>query len=70
MKIMDVKEAADFLSISVETIRVLARNKQIPCAKVGRLWRFNDSDLIEFIRKKYGDDTQNTKSESTVEHSA
>ncbi len=54
MKIMDVKEAADFLNISVETIRVLARNNQIPCAKVGRLWRFNDSDLIEFLRDKYG----------------
>jgi|APGre2960657373_1045057.scaffolds.fasta_scaffold22081_2 excisionase family DNA binding protein len=61
MKIMDVKEAADFLSISVETIRVLARNKQIPCAKVGRLWRFNDSDLIDFIRTKYGNAPQDTE---------
>jgi excisionase family DNA binding protein len=61
MKIMDVKEAADFLSISVETIRVLARNKQIPCAKVGRLWRFNDSDLIDFIRTKYGNAPHDTE---------
>jgi excisionase family DNA binding protein len=50
---LDVEKAADFLGVSTETIRILARNKRIPAAKVGRLWRFNEEDLIKFVRSQY-----------------
>jgi excisionase family DNA binding protein len=50
---LDVEKAADFLGVSTETIRILARNKRIPAAKVGRLWRFNEEDLIKFVRNQY-----------------
>ena len=49
----DVQRAADFLGVSTETIRILARNKRIPAAKIGRLWRFNEDDLIKFVRNQY-----------------
>lgn len=51
--ILDVDKAADFLGVSTETIRILARSKKIPAAKVGRLWRFTEEDLINFVRNQY-----------------
>jgi excisionase family DNA binding protein len=50
---LDVKNAADFLNLSTETIRILARANKIPAAKIGRQWRFSEDDLIKFIRSQY-----------------
>lgn len=55
---LDVEKAANFLGVSTETIRILARNKRIPAAKVGRLWRFNEDDLINFVRSQYEDNNK------------
>jgi excisionase family DNA binding protein len=51
--ILDVDKAADFLGVSTETIRILARNKRIPAGKIGRQWRFQQEDLIAFVRSQY-----------------
>ncbi|CAB5220239.1 excise, DNA binding domain, excisionase family [uncultured Caudovirales phage] len=51
--ILDVDKAAEFLGVSTETIRILARTRKIPAAKVGRLWRFTEEDLINFVRSQY-----------------
>jgi len=51
--ILDVDKAADFLGVSTETIRILARNGKIPAAKIGRQWRFQQDDLINFLRSQY-----------------
>ena len=51
--IFDVEKAADFLGVSTETIRILARKKLIPSAKIGRQWRFLESDLNSFLRSQY-----------------
>jgi excisionase family DNA binding protein len=57
--ILDVNEAANFLGVSTETIRILARGKKIPSAKIGRQWRFQQDDLITFLRSQY-EPTKNT----------
>lgn len=57
---LDVEKAAEFLGVSTETIRILARNKRIPAAKIGRLWRFNEEDLINFVRSQYDGNTGDT----------
>lgn len=59
---LDVEKAATFLGVSTETIRILARNKRIPAAKIGRLWRFNEDDLISFVRSQY----ENNKPETNT----
>ena len=51
--ILDVDKAAEFLGVSTETIRILARNKRIPAGKIGRQWRFQQEDLIAFVRSQY-----------------
>jgi len=55
---MNVEEAASYMDVTPETIRVLARQKRIPAAKVGKLWRFNKDDLNQFIRGQYQHETR------------
>ena len=39
--ILTIKQAAEFLGIGrVSTLRKLARNGEIPAAKIGKAWRF------------------------------
>lgn len=57
---MNVEEAASYMDVTPETIRVLARQKRIPAAKVGKLWRFDRDDLNQFIRGQYQHDTRTT----------
>jgi excisionase family DNA binding protein len=57
---MNVEEAASYMDVTPETIRVLARQKRIPAAKVGKLWRFDKDDLNQFIRGQYQHDTRTT----------
>lgn len=48
--LMDSKEAAALLSVSVRTLARIAGQGKVPGAvKVGHLWRFNRSKLYAFI---------------------
>jgi excisionase family DNA binding protein len=51
---MSIVEAAEYLGISVFSLRKLSREKRIPAGKVGRQWRFHREDLDEFLRSQYG----------------
>lgn len=51
---MSIFEAAEYLGISVFSLRKLAREKRIPSGKVGRQWRFHKEDLDAFLRNQYG----------------
>jgi excisionase family DNA binding protein len=44
-RMLKAKEAADFLNVHLETIRRLARQKEIPAFKVGKGWRFSEETL-------------------------
>ena len=51
---MSIFEAAEYLGISVFSLRKLAREKRIPCGKVGRQWRFRKDDIDSFLQSQYG----------------
>lgn len=55
---MSIFEAAEYLGISVFSLRKLARLRKIPSGKVGRQWRFRKEDLDEFLRNQYGAEGQ------------
>ena len=44
-KVLDVREAAEYLRINDQTLRRLARDGEIPAFKVGRSWRFKRETL-------------------------
>lgn len=47
-EIMTPREAAEYLSIHVRTIYRLAKNRDIPCRKIGGSWRFKKDALDEW----------------------
>ena len=55
---MSIFEAAQYLGISVFSLRKLAREKRIPAGKVGRQWRFRKEDLDSFLKSQYGDEKE------------
>ena len=48
--VLTANEAAELLSVGVQTILRKARARQLPAAKVGRQWRFSRSQLLNWIK--------------------
>lgn len=53
MRILNLKQAAVLLNLSYECLRSLAVNNKIPAAKIGKHWRFVETDLVEYLRSHY-----------------
>lgn len=52
-KLLNVKEAAEYLSVHPETLREWARQGELPCYKVKGRWKFRLTDVDEFVSKSY-----------------
>ncbi|WP_373889301.1 helix-turn-helix domain-containing protein [Massilia sp. TS11] len=74
MRTMNLKEAALFLHMHKEQVRLRAKLGTLPGAKIGRAWIFIECDLVEFIRSQYvheqlpcglSFDTENSECRST-----
>jgi excisionase family DNA binding protein len=48
-EILTPREAAEYLSVHVRTIYRLAKNRDIPCRKIGGSWRFKKDALDEWL---------------------
>lgn len=42
-----VKDVSQYLRLSEDTVRNLARNQEIPAIKIGRSWRFKKEDILQ-----------------------
>ena len=51
-KYATVKEMAEILSVSVDTIRRKAKAKAIPAIKIGSSFRFNPEHVIRSLEKQ------------------
>jgi excisionase family DNA binding protein len=51
--LMDVKEAAEYVGLSTFTVRRLAKQGELPAAKIGRAYRFKREDIDSYIRTQY-----------------
>ena len=52
---MTVKQTADYLQVSTETIKRYIRDERISAFKLEREWRIRKEDLVDFInRRTYG----------------
>lgn len=47
--VLTAEQAAEFLQLSVASVKAKARAGVIPAAKVGREWRFSRRRLLEWI---------------------
>lgn len=50
--VIDADAAAQLLGVSPYTIREWARKREIPALHLGRLWRFRESALLEWVAQK------------------
>ena len=50
---LSLREAAVFLGVHPNTVRSQVTHGLLPGAKVGRDWRFLESDLVAWIRSRY-----------------
>ena len=50
-RLLNVREAAQYLGLEVDTIYRKARLREVPCVKVGRALRFDVKALEQFIEK-------------------
>ena len=48
-EVLTSDEAAQLLKVSRKTVLQHARLGEVPGAKLGRVWRFRRSELIEFV---------------------
>lgn len=53
METCNLKEAAEILHCHPDTVRKLARSRQLVGRKVGRAWVFIRDELVNFIRLGY-----------------
>ena len=51
-RLFSAKEAASYLRMHVKTLQRLAREGRVPCARIGKHWRFRLSDLDHWVREK------------------
>lgn len=47
--VLTVKEAAEFLRCSPDTVKRRARAGELPASKIGRAWRFRRADLDRWL---------------------
>jgi len=59
--LLDVGEAADFLKVSMSTIRRWAQNNQLIALKVGIRgdWRFTEEELLKMVKRNDGKPIEN-----------
>jgi excisionase family DNA binding protein len=50
-RLLNVKEAAQYLGLEVDTVYKKARLREVPCVKVGRALRFDVKALERFIEQ-------------------
>ena len=50
-RLLNVREAAQFLGLEVDTVYKKARLRELPCVKVGRALRFDVKALERFIEQ-------------------
>ena len=51
-KLLTIEDASNLLSIKVSRLRTAVFRKEIPYIKIGRLVRFKESDLMEWVESK------------------
>lgn len=52
MKLYTIDEVADFLRVSTRTVRRYIKEGKISGFKVGRGWRFSDTEISRFINEQ------------------
>jgi excisionase family DNA binding protein len=50
--LLTIKEVADFLKVSVPTVRRLQQGRHVPFIKVGGCLRFNKREIVLYLKRR------------------
>ena len=50
---LTAREVAELLKLNVETVYLLLAKEQLPAVRVGGRWRFDESELREWLKTNY-----------------
>lgn len=67
-EIVDVKEVAEFLKLSEETVYHLAKSGQIPAIKIGNQWRFDLNEIKRIFKNKFPNSNDEGDSEDEADN--
>ncbi|OGV36483.1 MAG: hypothetical protein A2020_12695 [Lentisphaerae bacterium GWF2_45_14] len=56
-EIMTVEEVADLVRVSERTVYEWAKRGDIPCGKLGSIWRFKRSEVLRWVNEQLGVDS-------------
>ena len=62
---MTAREVAELLKLNVETVYLLIAKEQLPAVRVGGRWRFEESELREWLRTQRSSTSKNPVIEET-----
>jgi excisionase family DNA binding protein len=51
-RILTVEQAAELLQVRPKTVRSFAHKRKIPAVKIGKLWRFDEDLLLEWLARQ------------------
>jgi len=52
VKVLTVREVADILKLHPRTVTNLTRNGELPARRIGRIWRFDESVVLEWFNRQ------------------
>jgi excisionase family DNA binding protein len=55
-KWVNVNDIADYLSVSIDTIRSWIKQDKIPCYKLGKMYKFKLSEIDDWVRSSSEED--------------
>ena len=58
VKLMTVKQVAEYLQLKESTIYAWAQDQKIPAIKIGRTWRFRQNDLDTWLGRHLKDEVE------------
>ncbi len=64
MKLLTAEQVSERFQIKVRQVKELARQGRIPAVKIGRLWRFPEESLKDWIQKEAGTNKDENKIEA------
>lgn len=51
-QLLSVKDVANWLGVSVETVRRLTKRGELPAKKIGWQWRYQQKDIQAYLDQK------------------
>jgi len=68
VKVLTVREVADILKLHPRTITKMVRSGEIPATRIGRVWRFDESVVLEWFNKRLKGGGEPTDSQGEATH--